>query len=265
MSNRGVLHSDRRAFPTPEVLERSLRTATSGSALVHEPCTHAYFGHVFPDEVYARIVNGMPPRESFHELRHRDAMRPDGTSTRLRLYLFPENLWRVPPWQRSLWREVARVLLSEAVQDGFKDKFRDALQRRFGRSIDALRFYPVPILVRDQPGYRIGIHADASSKAITVQFYLPRDASQRHLGTIFHRGRNGDAAADTTAMDFMPNTGYAFPVVPNASWHSVAATGPEDGERCSLMLTYYVQDGPRQWWKRRYDRARCLFGVGPRG
>jgi len=265
MSNGEVLHSDPHAFAERAALERSVRTAASASALVHEPCTHTYFAQVFPDEVYARIIQSLPPRESFHELRHRDATRPDGTSTRLRLYLFPENLWRVPRPQRALWREVARALMSTAVQDGFKIKFRDALEQRFGRSVDQLDFYPVPILVRDQPGYRIGIHADASSKAITVQFYLPRDASQRHLGTIFHRGREGEAAANTTAMDFMPNTGYAFPVVPSASWHSVAATGAEDGERCSLMLTYYVQDGPRQWLKRRYDRARCLFGVGPRG
>jgi hypothetical protein len=263
MSNGQVLHLNRRT--AYEALARSVETAASGSTVVHEPCTHTYFEHVFSDEVYAQIIQSLPPRGSFHELRHRDAMLPDGSSTRLRLYLFPENLWRVPRPQRALWREVARALMSDAVQDGFKNKFRDALERRFGRSVDRLHFYPVPILVRDQPGYRIGIHADASSKAITVQFYLPRDASQRHLGTLFHRGRNSEAAADTTAMDFMPNTGYAFPVVPSASWHSVAATGAQDGERCSLMLTYYVQDGPRQWWKRRYDRARCLFGVGPRG
>ena len=236
----------------------------SHSVLVHEPCLHACLEHVFPDEVYAQLLANLPPRESFHPLHHRDALRADGSSTRLRLYLFPENLWRIPARQRPLWRDVARALMSPEVQEAFRRRFHATLEARFHRDADALRFYPVPILVRDQPGYRIGIHADASVKAMTVQFYLPRDGSQRHLGTIFHRGRSGADAADTRAMAFMPNTGYAFPVVPNASWHSVAATGPEDGERCSLMLTYYVQHG-RQWWKRRYDRLRCLLGVGPRG
>ena len=40
----------------------------------------------------------------------------------------------------------------------------------------------------------------------------------------------------------------------STDWHSVNP-GSTDGERCSLMLTYYVQDGVRAWCKRRYARA----------
>jgi hypothetical protein len=31
------------------------------------------------------------------------------------------------------------------------------------------------------------------------------------------------------------------------------------------MLTYYVQDSPKDWWKRRYDRFRSFLGFGPKG
>ncbi|MCW5621600.1 MAG: hypothetical protein KIS79_10880 [Burkholderiales bacterium] len=264
-SSNDAIVSDRSARHVEDDLKDSLLRAVAQSALRTHPCVHSYFEHLFPADFYLRLLANLPPRACFHELRHRDAMRADGSSTRLRMYLYPENLWRIPAPQRGLWSAVADVLMSGEVQDAFKRKFRDTLEARFRRSVEDLSFYPVPILVRDQPGYRIGIHADVGSKAITVQFYLPGDGSQRHLGTVFHAGRDGAAAEEITTMSFMPNTGYAFPVVPHASWHSVMTTGSTDGERCSLMLTYYVQDGVRAWCKRRYDRARSLVGLGPRG
>jgi hypothetical protein len=51
--------------------------------------------------------------------------------------------------------------------------------------------YPIPILTRDVPGYRIGIHPDTHWKGMTIQLYLPRDNSIQHVGTIFHK-RTGD-------------------------------------------------------------------------
>ena len=79
--------------------------------------------------------------------------------------------------------------------------------------MEELSFYPVPMLLRDFPGYRIGIHGDSLSKAITAQFYLPLDASQSRLGTILHEGREGEAAGHAKRLPFRPATGYAFPVM----------------------------------------------------
>lgn len=244
--------------------ERML-AAIHESVLATVPCEHLYMRNVFSPDVYARLLASMPARDRFHDLRHKDAMRADGSSARLRMYLYPEQLWRLPAEQRALWTAVSRTLRSRALQDAFKRKFRQSLETRFGRSIDQLDFYPIPILVRDQPGYRIGIHADVPAKAVTVQFYLPRDASQRHLGTVFHHGRSGPDAERTLAMDFLPASGYAFAVVEKESWHSVRQTTDADGERVSIMLTYYVQDTPKAWIKRRWDRFRSFFGMGPKG
>ena len=239
----------------------AIRDSLAGSV----PFEHLYMREVFSPGFYARLLAMMPARDRFHDLRHRDAMRADGSSARLRMYLYPEQLWRLPAEQRALWTAVSRTLRSRALQDAFKRKFRQSLETRFGRSIDQLDFYPIPILVRDQPGYRIGIHADVPAKAVTVQFYLPRDASQRHLGTVFHHGRSGPDAERTLAMDFLPASGYAFAVVEKESWHSVRQTTDADGERVSIMLTYYVQDTPKAWIKRRWDRFRSFFGMGPKG
>jgi len=248
-----------------EELTDQLAETVARAPLQSEPFEYIYMESAFAPRTYARVLALLPDKRHFHELRHKDAMRPDGSSTRLRMYLYPERLWFLPQAQRGFWLAVSRAMRSAPLQNAFKHKFRQPLEARFGRPIEHLSFYPIPILVCDLSGYRIGIHADALSKAITVQFYLPRDASQRHMGTVFHYGREGEAAARTKTMQFLPASGYAFAVVPRESWHSVRQTTDADGERYSLMLTYYVQDTAKTWMKRRYDRARCFFGVGPRG
>jgi hypothetical protein len=151
-------------------------------------------------------------------------------------------------------------LCSKELELAFKAKFRRALEERFGKPAERIGFFPIPILLRDQPGYRIGIHSDVKKKAITVQFYLPADERQRHIGTIFHESNTGEGAERTTQMPFMPSSGYAFPVSLTKSWHSAAATKLEDGERVSMMVTYYVADSLLRllYWKAR----RALLSLG---
>lgn len=228
-----------------------------------QPFDHVCLSGLFPPEFYRQLLASIPANEHFHELRHRDALRADGSSTRLRRYLYPEQIWRLPASVRRRWLPLARLLVSRDLQEVFKQKFRRALETRFGCPIDRLSFYPVPIIVRDLPGYRIGIHTDVLKKAITVQFYLPDDESQMNIGTIFHEGDSGEAALRTRQMPFMPASGYAFPVQERESWHSAAKTSESDGVRRSIMLTYFVQDTPKTWLLRRFDRLRSCFGVHP--
>ncbi len=213
------------------------------SPLQTVPFEHVYLEGVFPPAYYRRLLDLLPETRRYREFRHQDAMRADGHSARRKFHLFPEHIMLLPAEQRAFWRDLSRALRSARLQEAFKRKFRTSLEQRFGRPIDRLSFYPVPMLVRDLAGYRIGIHGDSLRKALTVQFYLPRDDSQIHLGTILHEGRDGEAARRTKSLAFRPATGYAFPVVYHRSWHSVARVPATAGERNSLMLTYYVQDG----------------------
>ena len=232
--------------------------------LTTKPFDHVYLRDVVPSTLYATLLGRLPATNRYRELRHRDALRPDGTSARRKFYLFPEHVMLLPAEQRNFWLPVARELRSRGLQDAFKRRFRVALERRFGKSIDALSFYPVPMLLRDFGGYRIGIHGDSMSKAITVQIYLPPDGSQAHLGTLLHEGRNGDAASRIVPLAFLPATGYAFPVIRHESWHSVAQTSEADGERNSLMLSYYVQDRPSDWIIERLKRLWLFLVYGLR-
>jgi len=244
---------------------RSFAGAVERSVLDHDPFDHIYFENVLEPDSYESLLSAMPDRRFYHELWHEDALRSDGSSTRLRMYLYPELLRKLPHEQRRAWLPVAQALCSAELQATFKRKFRVALEERFGKPVEELGLYPVPILLRDQPGYRIGIHSDIPTKAITVQFFLPRDVSQRHIGTIFHEADEGESAERTTQMPFMPATGYAFPVSLTKSWHSAATTTAADGERVSMMVTYYVADRivRKLYWRLR--RAVLSLGFHPKG
>jgi hypothetical protein len=228
------------------------------------PFDHVYLEKLFSPGEYRRLLDHLPETRRYRELTHREAMRSDGTSARRKFYLLPEHIMWLPKEQRAYWRRLSRLLRSRELQDAFKAKFRTALEGRFGRSIDELSFYPVPMLLRDLGGYRIGIHGDALRKAITVQFYLPQDESQAHMGTVFHEGRTGEAALRTKRLGFVPAAGYAFPVIRHQSWHSVPQTSDADGERNSLMLTYHVQQGPLAWLAQRIHRLAVFIGYGLR-
>jgi hypothetical protein len=234
-------------------VEDQLVSAVEATELRTRPFDHIYMESVLDPGTYEELLAALPDRRFYHELMHQDAVRKDGTSTRLRMYLYPELLGRLPEDQRQIWSPVAKALCSGRLEQAFKRKFRRALEERFGKPAESIGLYPVPILLRDQPGYHIGIHSDVKKKAITVQFYLPKDESQRHVGTIFHESNAGAGAERTTQMPFMPATGYAFPVSLTKSWHSAATTTAEDGERISMMVTYYVADSlPRRlYWKAR--------------
>ena len=181
------------------------------------------------------------------------------------MYLYPELLRQLPSEQRRVWASIGRAFCSRELEQAFRRKFRSVLEARFGKPVGRIGLYPVPILLRDQPGYRIGIHADAPTKAITVQFYLPADERQRHLGTIFHEGETGELAERQTKMPFLPASGYAFPVSLTESWHSADRTEVADGERVSMMVTYYVADTILGRIKYRLRRAGMRVGLHPRG
>ncbi|MFL6725939.1 MAG: hypothetical protein ACJ8FS_05430 [Sphingomicrobium sp.] len=244
-------------------VEQQFVAAAERAELRHKPFDHVYMDQIFDPETYATLLAAMPDRRFYHDLKHRDAVRKDGSSTRLRMYLYPELLWRFPAELRRIWLPIAQALCSKQLELAFKRKFRAALEERFGKPAEQIGMYPVPILLRDQPGYKISIHSDVPTKAMTVQYYVPADESQQHIGTIFHESNEGAGAKKTTQMPFLPASGYAFPVSLTKSWHSAAETAEEDGERVTMMVTYYVADSPLTWLKYRLRRALLWVGIHP--
>jgi hypothetical protein len=148
----------------------------------------------------------------------------------------------LPPEKKVVWDIAGAALCSSTVKAAFVRRLAPMLERRFGPRYADVGLYPIPILTRDGAGYNINIHSDALSKGITVQFYLPRDESIAHVGTVFHTELPDGERPRVSKMRFWPNTGYAFAVDHNTH-HSVDLVGPEVRTRDSILLTYYVDAG----------------------
>ncbi|HVY57008.1 MAG TPA: hypothetical protein VHA77_04075 [Xanthobacteraceae bacterium] len=221
-----------------------------------EPFYHLEFDRVFPDDIYAAMIRQMPVASDYRPLpgRNKGNLLPDGTSTRVKIDLFPEYTRHLPDEKRELWDLVGRALCSAEVQAAFMRRLAPGLARRFGPEHAEVGMYPIPVLTRDIPGYRITPHTDTHWKGITVQLYLPPDASATHIGTIFH-GRDPDGSLTrATQMKFAPNTGYAFAVGDN-TWHSADPVGSEVKTRDSILLTYFVDAGLLRFLRNRGKRV----------
>jgi hypothetical protein len=219
--------------------------ANIGAAcVVGKPFHHLEFDRVFPEDVYARMISAMPKASDYRPLpgRNRGNIRADGSSTRVKIDLFPEYIRHLTDEKRATWDVVGRALCSSEVQGAFMRGLAPGLERRFGGDFAKVGMYPIPVLTRDIPGYRITPHTDTQWKGITVQLYLPRDASATHIGTIFHERLPDGSLPKAMQMRFAPNTGYAF-AVGDDTWHSADPVGTEVESRDSILLTYFVDAG----------------------
>jgi len=223
---------------------------------VDAPFHHLEFDQVFPADLYGEILAEMPDASNYRAMsgRSRGNDAADGTHTRVKIDLFPEYIRHLPPQQRALWDVVGRVLCSRRLKDALAARLAPGLARRFGSGFARVGMYPVPVLTRDISGYRIFPHTDTPWKAITVQLYLPPDATTAQVGTIFNQRMADGSFAKHTRMQFAPNTGYAF-AVGRDTWHSVDPLGPEVKTRDSILLTYFVDSGPLRILRNRGKRV----------
>ena len=230
----------------------SIDAAQSGTS----PFYHLTFERVFPDNVYADMLTAMPLASDYRPMsgRAKGNDMADGTHTRVKIDLFPEYIRGLPPEKRAVWDVVGGALCSKAVKDAFVRRLAPGLSARFGEGFAKVGMYPVPILTRDIPGYRITPHPDTHWKGITVQLYLPRDASTTHIGTIFHERLPDGSMPKRKQMKFAPNTGYAF-AVDKETWHSADPVGSEVTTRDSILLTYFVDAGALRFFRNRGKRV----------
>lgn len=260
--------SDPAAATLAARITRQLVSVIEAMPLATDPFDHLVLQQPLPARDYPALLAALPPDRYYRELRHSDALLPDGRSARLQFPLLPANIARLPPPMRATWRAVAQAAAAPAVIEALRGRFAAAMSQTSGRPAAQLRLRPYLTLFRDLGGYRIAIHPDSPRKAITLQLYLPTDDAQLHLGTLFHRRTAAGGAGDgeyalVHAMRFAPNSGYAFAVTPT-SFHSVAPMRADDRPRNSLMLIVSHDRGPlvegfkraRAWLRAGYDRVR---------
>jgi len=218
-----------------------------------EPFAHLRLADVFPADVYSRMLELMPAQQDYRSMSGR-AKKAQTLEVRTKLDLFPEWIRNLAPVKREVWSEVGQALCSSQVRLAFMRRLAPGLEKRFGTGYESVGTYPIPVLTRDVPGYKIKIHPDTRWKAMTVQFYLPRDRAIEHVGTVFH-SRDADGTFQLGArMPFAPNSGYAF-AVGEDTYHSVDLVGSEVQTRDSILLTYFVDDDVFQKMHNRGKRA----------
>ena len=220
-----------------------------------KPFFHLEFDRVFPDDIYAQILALMPETADYRPMHGRSKGHDlaDGTHTRVKMDLFPEYIRNLPPEKRALWDLVGRALCSETVKQAFIRRLAPGLSKRFGAEFAKVGMYPIPILTRDIPGYLITPHTDTRWKGITVQLYLPKDDANTDIGTIFHEKLPDGSLPKKAQMRFAPNSGYAF-AVGNDTWHSADAVHNGVKTRDSILLTYFVDQGPLKVLRNRGKR-----------
>jgi len=219
------------------------------------PFDYVAFDRVFPDDVYEDMLAAMPAASDYRPMSGRatENVLPDGTHTRVKLDLFPENIRNLAPEKQNIWKVVGAALRSVQLKRALVRKLAPGLSRRFGPEFESVGMYPIPILTRDITGYQILPHADTHWKGITAQFYLPRDESAAHTGTFFHELLPGRVVPKSVQMKLVPNSGYAFAVDTDII-HSADTVGPEVKTRDSILLTYFVDAGALRYMRNRVKR-----------
>jgi hypothetical protein len=214
-------HHDRRR--AAERLAEFVARSVDAARAVEEPFFHLEFDRVFPEDIYSHILNLMPGVDDYRPMHGRSKVRA-GVHTRVKIDLFPEYIRNLPAEKRAFWDIAGGAMCSDVVKQAFIRRLAPGLSKRFAKDFASTGMYPIPILTRDIPGYKITPHADTGWKGITVQLYLPRDDTNTDIGTIFHEKLADGSLPKKAQMRFTPNSGYAF-AVGEDTWHSARTLG----------------------------------------
>jgi hypothetical protein len=222
-----------------------------------EPFSHFYLENVFPDDIYAEMMDNMPDPAAYKPLSVENYHNRDGVSTRDVISLDEAHLADLPPRQRELWQGIAAALAAPELKKLVFQKLSTDLSPRFGmprEKVDQIVSFSKPSLFRDLDGYEIAPHPDGRAKIVTMQLYLPRDRSQLELGTALYRRRLKSLSGlyswhgrfeKVKQFVFQPNSGYAFAVSNSwgkKSWHGRESLPEGCGVRNTLLNIYFARD-----------------------
>jgi hypothetical protein len=260
MDQQSLLRTSDRSIAVAGLIEHIVKAVEQAQA-AESPFYHLEFDGIFSEPVYAAMLAAMPEAADYRPMsgRSRGNDLADGTHTRVKIDLFPEYIRRLPPHKKAVWDVVGSALCSRPVQQAFVRRLAPALERRFGQGFARTGLYPIPILTRDIPGYRITPHTDTRWKGITVQLYLPANDANTDIGTIFHERLPDGSMPKARQMKFAPNSGYAF-AVGDDTWHSADPVHNRVKTRDSILLTYFVDAGPLRILRNRAKRLGNFVG-----
>jgi len=203
-----------------------------GNAPIREyPFPHLHVPEVFPAGFYAELRRNLPPQSALKNLGELGRVKGHGYPERGVLPLVAERLAVLEPAQRAFWEQLAQWLLGRRFANIMLAKFAPYLAQRFG-DLRRVQFGHEALVVRDRTKYSLGPHTDAASKALSLLFYLPPDASMAELGTSIYLPRDPaftcpggphypfEQFERLYTAPYLPNSLFAF-MRTDASFHGV--------------------------------------------
>ena len=199
-------------FTKVSVVERAVLAALHDAPLVLTPFPHCVVAQVFPPEVYAALVAGLPPDSAYETLE-----LSRGTKG------YPERFTHPAPPSLN-WMTQGRL--------------REVLDKKFGVTSTK----DETLLLRDHPGYTIKPHTDTPSKVVTMLTFL---GESRHGTSLYTskepgfsdaKGIHHDRALfdEVTQITGAPNTAFIFART-DTSFHG---TEPYHGPGLRDVLLY---------------------------
>jgi len=211
------------------------------------PFPHLYINEVFPPEYYAELQRKLPDPQAMRPIAE---VRPvKGYNERFVLGFEDADLATLPEDKQAFWKDLRAWLRGGRFANMMLGKFGAFLNQRFQGNKN-VQFYDEMLLVQDTTHYKLGPHSDAPRKVITFLFYLPKDESQRHLGTSMYipkdpqfRCPGGPHYAHENfdriwTMPFLPNSLFVF-VKSDVSFHGVEPVEDPDTRRWLLLYDIY--------------------------
>jgi hypothetical protein len=244
----------------PAEIEHRVMYRIANAPVRNWPFPHLLVEDVFPADFYARLLNALPPLESYRSIA--DAGRvaqatPDAYRQRHTIDLTRPEPERFPPAQREFWTGLLGWLVGERFTMFALQQFGALVGARFGDRLGDARFHPEFQLIRDFTDYSLGPHTDSPHKVVVLLFYLPRTAEREALGTSLYVPREPAFRCDGTrhhareqflrvaTLPYRPNSMMAF-FKSARSFHGVERVNEPEVRRdlIQLSLCHRMVNGP---------------------
>ncbi|MEW5788064.1 MAG: hypothetical protein AB1899_09440 [Pseudomonadota bacterium] len=212
------------------------------------PFPHFHVTDIFPPDVYQALIDALPADAAYTPIQEYGTVGQDNSNDRLILSL-GEGQAQVP----EVWRTTADWLLGSRFANAMLSKFRPFITRQWGEALGRKRLLKDARLLRDFTRYALPPHTDMAEKVLALLFYLPRDDSQRRLGTTAYvpndpafrcPGGPHHPREDFTALataPFLPNSLFGFIRTDNA-FHGVEPVEAPERPRDLLLYNLFLVD-----------------------
>jgi len=167
-------------------------------AVIDDPFPYGFIESIFPDDYYNTLLDLLPEDSDYHSSSDKRTPNPYSLENRRRISLVTDDFERLSEERQEFWGDLRMFLASPLFINALFDVFHEHLTKRYKSVETKLRLE----LLRDQTGYRIPPHTDASHKIFTLLFYLPKDDSSLNLGTSVYIPQD---------RDFRDEKGTQFP------------------------------------------------------